>query len=105
VCGGDDCDDSDDDRFPGHAEVCDGKDNGCTGKVDVDATCENKFLECRSGSCMCKPENQCGGNSCIDTDSFNCGMCGNICGRNGNCKAGVCECFGASRSARAAAST
>lgn len=32
--GGDDCDDADEDRFPGNAEVCDEKDNNCDGQAD-----------------------------------------------------------------------
>ncbi|MBU0991911.1 MAG: putative metal-binding motif-containing protein [Proteobacteria bacterium] len=32
--GGDDCDDSDKEIFPGNTEVCDGKDNDCDGQID-----------------------------------------------------------------------
>ncbi|MDB4977345.1 MAG: uncharacterized protein JWN48_5686 [Myxococcaceae bacterium] len=33
-CGGDDCRDDDGSSYPGHAEVCDGKDNDCDGAID-----------------------------------------------------------------------
>ncbi|MEZ4236631.1 MAG: putative metal-binding motif-containing protein [Myxococcota bacterium] len=36
VDNGDDCDDADPDRFPGHAEACDGLDNDCDGVVPGD---------------------------------------------------------------------
>lgn len=38
VTRGDDCDDTDPERSPSAAEVCDGKDNDCNGEVDDDAT-------------------------------------------------------------------
>jgi Putative metal-binding motif len=91
VCGGDDCDDDDPARFPGHPETCDGKDNGCTGRVDVGATCGSSYLECLGGACTCKPENLCGGR-CTDSDPLNCGACGRACGAGGVCQQGVCQC-------------
>ena len=93
VCGGDDCDDADPDRFPTHPEVCDGKDNGCTGAVDVGAACASKYQACMGGVCQCKTENQCGSpRNCIDNDPTNCGKCGHNCGVASTCKDGVCGC-------------
>ena len=35
-CGGDDCDDSDPDIYPGAPEACDGKDSDCNGVIPAD---------------------------------------------------------------------
>ena len=99
VCGGDDCDDSDSLRFPGNLEQCDGRDNGCTGVVDVGADCASPFLTCQNGRCQCKPENTCGGGGgggggtpCIDRDPHNCGACGRSCPMYASCSDGICRC-------------
>jgi len=45
VLSSDDCDDTDPERYAGHAEVCDGKDNDCDSLVDGDAYEPNPSLE------------------------------------------------------------
>jgi MYXO-CTERM domain-containing protein len=51
------------------AEICDGKDNDCDGKADVNATCPSKFA-CKGGACtlVCQGgEFQCpSGYKCVD---------------------------------------
>lgn len=91
VCGGDDCDDSRATRFPGNTEACDGVDNDCDGLVDEQATCP-QGLVCRAGGCACPPDQRACFNQCvpIESDSRNCGACGNICPTNRVCNAGRC---------------
>ena len=43
ACGGDDCDDSDPNNFPGNTEQCDGQDNDCNGLADADVSGEMDF--------------------------------------------------------------
>jgi MYXO-CTERM domain-containing protein len=51
--GGTDCDDGDDDRYPGNPEVCDGLDNNCDVAVPADETDGDGdgFNECADGDC------------------------------------------------------
>jgi Putative metal-binding motif len=94
VCGGDDCDDSDGDRRPGLAEVCDGKDNDCDSAVDDGAACPG-LLTCQAGTCACPPANTCG-SECVDknTDTDHCGACFHACPTVATCVGGTCDCPG-----------
>jgi hypothetical protein len=75
VCGGDDCNDSDAAVVPGHAEICDSKDNDCNGQID-------DGCKCPSGLTLC-------GKICVNTstDPKNCGGCNTQCSacQNGTC--------------------
>lgn len=98
VCGGDDCDDSAPNTFPGAKEYCDGRDSNCNGLIDDMATCDSAAFLCFPGGsamdrCVCRPENQCG-LECPDksTDRRHCGACGHTCANGALCMNGVCQC-------------
>jgi hypothetical protein len=93
ACGGDDCDDADNNRYPANHEVCDGKDNNCDGDVDEQVTCGDSLQSCQAGSCTCKSENACG-TKCVDkqSDNFHCGDCDTKCPVRATCVDGVCAC-------------
>jgi len=92
VCAGDDCDDSDATKFPGHVEGCDNKDNDCDGTVDDGATCPGLGV-CMNGACSCAPESTCDG-ACVDTttDPTHCGNCATQCSARSTCQGGACTC-------------
>lgn len=60
ACGGEDCDDNDNANRPGGLEVCDGKDNDCSGTADdgtADAACAMNLpagvtASCEAGACV-----------------------------------------------------
>lgn len=65
VANNNDCDDSNDEIFPGAPEICDTIDNDCDGMVDEDT---NK-----------------------NTDPLNCGQCGIQCPAGMRCENGICK--------------
>ncbi len=73
----------------GATTVCHGPSNGSTG-VPSCSTSTGCGISCNSGT-----PNNCGG-ACVNqqTDSKNCGGCGNKCAANHSCQSGSCTCQG-----------
>jgi hypothetical protein len=92
VCGGGDCDDSNDTAYPGATELCDGRDNNCDNQNDNGASCPG-LQACTKGACSCPADKQCG-DLCVDmqTDKAHCGSCSNACPSGADCVAGQCKC-------------
>ncbi|MDW8283080.1 MAG: putative metal-binding motif-containing protein, partial [Myxococcales bacterium] len=83
-----DCDDRDATSYPGAPELCDGKDNACTGPMFMDGK-----DDCKVGTAtQCCP----GPPMCIDpmADFSHCGGCGRSCNRRSasQCRMGQCMC-------------
>ncbi|MCC7535493.1 MAG: hypothetical protein IT379_04745 [Deltaproteobacteria bacterium] len=104
ACGGDDCDDSRADVFPGAPELCNGLDESCNGVADDGSTACDRMGTigaCVAGRCtirMCStPWADCNGVSddgCeADTrsDAAHCGACGATCGPGGTCAMRACD--------------
>jgi len=54
LCGVVDCDDTDDEIYPGNTETCDNKDNDCDGTTDgMSQTCGSNIGACQSGTRTC----------------------------------------------------
>ena len=99
---GRDCNDNDASIRPGAIELCDGKDNNCNGKIDESdsyplyngsGVCQAGALKvesCNSGfeNCDGEPKNGCETN--LNSDSGNCGACGNACSEAEFCAQGLC---------------
>jgi hypothetical protein len=79
-CQGPDCNDSDPESHPGHAEVCDGKDNDCNGATDDGYLCGapgcaalgttgsyagTPIGECKAGACTTPGAVSCGKYTCM----------------------------------------
>lgn len=84
-----DCNDDDDNTYPGALEICDGNDNDCDGIEDSIAG------ECVAQE-ICNGIDD-DGDILIDedfdlqTDQSNCGTCGNACSVGQTCTAGACN--------------
>ncbi len=52
--GGNDCDDNDPKVYPGHVELCNGKDDNCNGQIDEGELCSPGMV-CSHGSCVDAP--------------------------------------------------
>jgi hypothetical protein len=90
-CLGTDCDDSDPNVYPGHAESCDGKDNNCDGNIDEGYLCggptcaalgtTNTFSgtaipACTAGTCAMPTSAYCGNYTC---QAISTPVAGNAC--------------------------
>ena len=92
VCHGDDCDDSDPERYFGAPERCNGLDDDCDDVADEEATCDGLNQVCEAGVCACAPGMCLPGCEDPSVDVNNCGKCGNVCPYGADCEAGECSC-------------
>lgn len=91
---GGDCDDSNNNINPGAAEICDGKDNDCSGGIDEGCD-DDKDGYCEAGKTVSTPApTTCskGGGDCDDANpSIHPGATETCDGKDNNCTAGVDE--------------
>jgi len=100
---GDDCDDGDETRHPGAAEVCDGDDEDCDAATDEGmAICDlpDAMPMCMGGSCYvagcvgetgdCDANPDTGCETDLQTSEAHCGGCANHCGIGEDCVAASC---------------
>ncbi len=115
---GDDCDDSDGQRNPGAAEVCNSKDDNCDGEVDGACSDGDRCTfndTCTGGSCKpaitgkCDDGNPCTTDACkaslgcshkLASNGTTCDD-GNFCTADGACNNGTCTGAGAANNGKA----
>ncbi len=102
------------------AEVCNGSDDNCDGRVDetfpgkndgcdtgLKGVCAVGLKDCQSGMVTCVQQKQTSAETCntldddcngqvddgfdLSTDGKNCGRCGNVCNSGTSCLAGTCH--------------
>ncbi len=74
-CRATDCDDTDPDIYDDAEELCDGKDNDCTGGIDVDVTdCNEQECRLSSDSYVMRADAQCTSGACVDAAEVSCGL-------------------------------
>jgi len=91
-CSGDDCDDLDDEIYPGHSEDCDGKDNNCNGMTDEGCgpKCYSTYSTCPTNTtCFAYAGNTDGVGECFLSSNENLQM-GEACEGNDDCQSGIC---------------
>ncbi len=66
----------------------------CPGGCPVHETCVNGACQCLTGWLACSGAD--GGSTCteVQSDSANCGKCGNACAAGASCLGGTCQCTG-----------
>lgn len=109
-CGGQDCNDADNQIAPSARERCNGQDDNCNGRVDEEATDCGRGTTCRNGGCectvtppeglmlgrvqLCTPRAGRSMTICTDvrTDSEGCGRMCETCPSGTRCMNGSCAC-------------
>ncbi len=90
-----DCNDRDNQIYPGAIEVCDGKDNDCDGIIDDGAQCSGGAY-CSGGQCIqptCTDYLKNGDETDVDCGGGTCPKCsdGKVCAVSADCQSGVCS--------------